>query len=332
MTEKQSIGDPPEAAPMLVAFDGSPHAEQALRVAAAVMPGRPALVLTVWESVKDAAAASRIALPADVVAGGVAALDAEAHDEASRIVEDGALLARTVGLHAEAIAAERRGSMAATITAVADAHDASVVVVGSRGRSAVRSTILGSVTYGLLHATRRPILIARDGSAATDRPAPEGPVMLCYDGSAPARHAAQVAGGLLRGCRALIVHCWQPVDDRTLLRSAAHPILAPQLTDLTAKLNDADREQANTVAAEGADVARAAGLEVTPRIIGVRQGTWEMLADVAEDEDVRLVVAGSRGRSSLSSLVIGSVSYGLLHHSARPLLIIPPPADSGDRS
>lgn len=316
---------------MLIAYDGSPHAEQAIRVAAAVMPGRPALVLTVWESVKQAAAASSIALPADVVAEGVAALDAEAHDEASRIVEDGARLARAGGLHAEAIAAERRGSMAATITAVADAHDASVVVVGSRGRSAVRSTILGSVTYGLLHATRRPILIARDGSA-TDRPAPEGPVMLCYDGSAPARHAAQVAGGLLRGSRALIAHCWQPIDDRTLLRSAAHPILAPQLGDLTAKLNDADREQANMVAAEGADVARAAGLEATPRIVGVRQGTWETLADVAEDEDARLVVAGSRGQSSLSSLVIGSVSYGLLHHSDRPLLIVPPPAEPDDRS
>ena len=51
--------------------------------------------------------------------------------------------------------------MAATIAAVAEAHDASVVIVGSRGRSGVRSTPLGSVTYGLLHATRRPILIAR---------------------------------------------------------------------------------------------------------------------------------------------------------------------------
>jgi len=148
--------------------------------------------------------------------------------------------------------------------------------------------------------------------------------MLCYDGSAPAHHAVQVAGELLGGCRALIVHCWQPVEDRTLLRSAAHPLLAPRLRDLTAKLNDADREQANTVAGEGADVARAAGLDATPRIVGERQGTWETLADVAEDEDARLVIAGSRGRSSWTSLVIGSVSYGLLHHSQRPLLIVPP--------
>ena len=74
---------------MLIAFDGSPHAEQAISVAAAVMPGRAALTLTVWESVNDAAASTRIALPADVVAWGIAALDAEAHDEASRVAQDG---------------------------------------------------------------------------------------------------------------------------------------------------------------------------------------------------------------------------------------------------
>lgn len=316
---------------MLIACDGSPHAEEAIRAATAVMPGRRALLLTVWGSVWQAAAATRIALPDDLVAEGVAALDAEAQDEASRTAEDGARLARAGGLRAAAMEAVRRGSVAATIAAVADAHDASVVVVGSRGRSAVRSTILGSVTYGLLHATRRPILVARDGSA-TERPAPDGPVMLCYDGSAPARRAVEVAGRLLRGSRGLVVHCWQPADDRSLLRSAAHPIVVPQLRDLVAKLNDAHREQAETVAAEGADVARSAGFEATPRIVGEREGIWETLSGVAEDEDARLVVAGSRGRSSWSSLVIGSVSHGLLHHSGRPLLIVAPPEEPGHRS
>jgi nucleotide-binding universal stress UspA family protein len=322
MSERRSTGDLPEAAAMLIACDGSPHAEEAIRAATAMMPGRRALLLTVWGSVWQAAAATRIALPDDLVAEGVAALDAEAQDEASRTAEDGARLARAGGLRAAAMEAVRRGSVAATIAAVADAHDASAVVAGHA---------VGRVTYGLLHATRRPILVARDGSA-TERPAPDGPVMLCYDGSAPARRAGEVAGRLLRGSRGLVVHCWQPADDRSLLRSAAHPIVVPQLRDLVAKLNDAHREQAETVAAEGADVARSAGFEATPRIVGEREGIWETLSGVAEDEDARLVVAGSRGRSSWSSLVIGSVSHGLLHHSGRPLLIVAPPEEPGHRS
>ena len=92
--------------------------------------------------------------------------------------------------------AMQRGGVAATITAVAADHDASVVVVGSRGRSAVRSTVVGSVTYGVLHATRCPVLVAREGSTET-RSVHDGPLVLCYDGSDPARHAVQVAGYVL---------------------------------------------------------------------------------------------------------------------------------------
>ena len=322
MTEVGATGAPPGTAPVLIAYDGSTHAERAIQAAAALLPGRPALVLTVWRSVRRAAVSSRLALPYDVVQGGVAALDAEARDEAKRLAEDGARLAREGGLRADAETAECERSTAATIAAVADAHDTAVVVVGSRGHSAVRSTFLGSVTYGLLHATRHPVLVVRDDPTADAR-AFEGPVMLCYDGSAPARHAAEVAGGLLDGSRALVVHAWEPVEDR-LLRPAAYAPLAPQLADVAAELDAADRAEAETVAAEGAEVARAAGFEATSRIVDERQGTWECLDGAAEEEDARLVVAGSRGRSSLASLVIGSVSHGLLHHSSRPLLIVPP--------
>ena len=324
MTDLPSAGPPGDAAPMVIAYDGSPHAEQAIRAGAAVMAGRSAVVVTVWRSLQAAAASSRIALPDNIIAGGVAALDAEARGDALGLAEDGARLARSCGLRAEALEAQQHGSTAEAIAAVADAHDAGVIVVGSRGRSAVRSTILGSVTYGLLHATRRPTLVARAPST-TDPPTPKGPVMLCYDGSAPARHAAVVAGGLLRGARGVVVHCWEPVDDRMLQATVAHPTLASRLKELANEMNGADREQAETLAAEGAEVAATAGFEVSSLIVDERQGTWEALAAAAEDEDVRLVVVGSRGRSTLTSLVIGSVSHGLLHHCPRPLLVVPPP-------
>lgn len=76
---------------------------------------------------------------------------------------------------------------------------------------------------------------------------------------------------------------------------------------------------------EGAAVSHAAGLEATSRIVGENQGIWGTLAGVADQEEAPLVVVGSRGRSSWSSLVIGGVSHGLLHHLGRPLLVVPPP-------
>jgi nucleotide-binding universal stress UspA family protein len=322
---------PPVAGPMLIAYDGSLPAQEALRAAAAVLAGRSAIILTVWASVRHGAAASRLALPDTVVAAGVAALDGGARDDALRVGEEGARLARTGGLSADAIQAVQWGGIAATIAAVAEEHNASVVVVGSRGRSAVRSTVVGSVTYGLLHAVRRPVLVARD-SSTTERSVHDGPLVFCYGGSNAARHALELAGGLLPPAGALVVHCWQPTREGTLVRSAAHPMLVPRLRDLVSELNRSDEDRAETVAAEGAQVARAAGMDAAARAVPERDGTSETLAQFAEDERAQLIIAGSRGRSPWSSLLLGSVSHGLLHRSSCPLLIVPPPEEDEDRA
>jgi nucleotide-binding universal stress UspA family protein len=308
---------------MLIAYDGSLPAQEAVRTAAAVLAGRPAIILTVWASVRRAAAATRLALSDQMVAAGVAALDGEARADALRVAEEGARLARGEGLGAVPMEAMQRGGVAATITAVAADRDASVVVVGSRGRSAVRSTVVGSVTYGVLHATRCPVLVARD-SSTRKRSLHDGPLVLCYDGSDAARHAVQVAGRVLPPAGTIVVHCWQPTGEGRLVRSVVQPMLVPRLRDLVSELNKADEERAEAVAAEEMRVARAAGIDAVARVVPERDGTSETLAQLAEDERARLIIAGSRGRSPWSSLVLGSVSHGLLHRSTCPLLIVPP--------
>jgi nucleotide-binding universal stress UspA family protein len=52
---------------------------------------------------------------------------------------------------------------------------------------------------------------------------------------------------------------------------------------------------------------------------------WRAILDLAEEETAELIVLGSRGRSGIKSMVLGSVSYGVLHNSGRPVLIVPPP-------
>ena len=56
----------------------------------------------------------------------------------------------------------------------------------------------------------------------------------------------------------------------------------------------------------------------------VRQETGhpvESILRVAEEEKVDLIVMGSRGRGSVTELLLGSVSSGVLHHAACPVLI-----------
>jgi nucleotide-binding universal stress UspA family protein len=53
------------------------------------------------------------------------------------------------------------GDPADEIVAYADTIDADLIVVGSRGHGAIASAVLGSVSRGVLHEARRPVLIVR---------------------------------------------------------------------------------------------------------------------------------------------------------------------------
>lgn len=151
----------------------------------------------------------------------------------------------------------------------------------------------------MLHGVR---CLVRRVSVRSDADAQDRPLLLCHDGSAATQYAKRVAGGVLA---------------------------VPRLQDLVSRLNRADEEQAEAIAAEGARVARD-GMHAVSRVVPERAGTAETLATLAEEEGA-LIVAGSRGRSPWSSLVLGSVSHGLLNRFDRPLLIVPPAGEDEDR-
>jgi nucleotide-binding universal stress UspA family protein len=54
------------------------------------------------------------------------------------------------------------------IVAYADAIDADLIVIGSRGHGAIAGALLGSVSRGVLDETRRPVLVVRGSAARTE--------------------------------------------------------------------------------------------------------------------------------------------------------------------
>jgi nucleotide-binding universal stress UspA family protein len=102
--------------------------------------------------------------------------------------------------------------------------------------------------------------------------------------------------------------------------------------DVVDELDASTAEGAQSTAAEGAALAAAAGFDARPlaRRALARAAeraavtVWRAVLDTADEEAAEAIVLGSRGRSGVKSMVLGSVSYGIVHNSDRPVLIVPP--------
>src|SRR4051794_4983173 len=146
---------------ILLCYDGSDGAREAIRHAGALLRGQRALVLTVWQPL-----AGLDSLTWAVESAGTAdsfGLDRAAAEAAGRTAREGERLAGEAGFESESIAVEAAGPIWRTITETADAHDAGVIVLGSRGLTGLRSLLIGSVSNAVMHHTQRPtLLVHRD--------------------------------------------------------------------------------------------------------------------------------------------------------------------------
>jgi nucleotide-binding universal stress UspA family protein len=150
---------------ILVAVDGSRDADQALMQAIDLASSEHAL-LTLFSAVVTPPPAAYFG--AGAAAAAEVARDAEGETEkllreaVERVPEH--LPVRTV--------LSRKPVKIALLHQIESGHH-DLVVMGSRGRGAVRSALLGSVSHDVLHHSRVPVLIVRaDHEGASDAPAP----------------------------------------------------------------------------------------------------------------------------------------------------------------
>lgn len=149
----------------------------------------------------------------------------------------------------------------------------------------------------------------------------DGPLILCYDGSAGAREAIRHAGGLFAGRRALVVTVWQsvPIPGSLGMGGEAAPMVN------IVELDQAAAEHGGRLADEGVRIAHGAGLLAEPLAVKATGAVWERIVEVAERHDAATIVMGSRGVTGLRAMFLGSVSNAIVHHADRPTLIVRQP-------
>jgi nucleotide-binding universal stress UspA family protein len=143
--------------PVMFAYDGSTQAREAIRQAGRQLRnGRRAIVLTLWEPFAALPFAGAPMVPP-------VGFDDGTEREAQRVADEGASLARASGFDAEPLA-EQGDPIWQRIVDSAEEHRASIIAMGSHGRSGIQLMLLGSVAAAVARHSARPVLIAHDGS------------------------------------------------------------------------------------------------------------------------------------------------------------------------
>lgn len=185
--------------------------------------------------------------------------------------------------------------------------EAALLVVGSRGRSALAETLFGSVgSYCVKNATV-PVAVITDGA---DNESTIDRAVVGIDGSPNSARALEWA---LRHVdpagRVIAVGCW------TDFVFGEPPLPNPELERSTTKNVE------DTLAAVLSSVGHEAG---TGPVVEshIQQGDPRIvLRDLASTAD--LLVLGARGHRGVSYLLLGSTTTSLLHHPTSPTVVVP---------
>lgn len=160
-----SSENPPTGAPILIAYDGSVDARAAIDHVGALLPGAAAVVLYARQPFESVAAH----VQGHPALEELKRLDATTYDASAQVAADGAKYAADAGLAAEARVSSTMATTSEAIVSAAEEIDASLIVMGSRGRQGVRATLLGSTSTNVLHHTSRPTLIIPSTEVARAR-------------------------------------------------------------------------------------------------------------------------------------------------------------------
>ena len=144
---------------------------------------------------------------------------------------------------------------------------------------------------------------------------PQGPFILCYDGSEAAERAIRTAPVLLGSERAArVLYAYKPTE-RSL--GVAQGITGGRID--APVLGEAD---AHAVVDRGVAIARDAGFAAEPLLLQADRRTAELIAQTAEELDAPAIVMGQRGLSGVRSMVLGSVSREVVNAYHRPVVLV----------
>ncbi|MBJ7336106.1 universal stress protein [Mycolicibacterium sp.] len=282
---------------IVVGVDGSPTSDSAVAWAAHAASQR-----NVTLTVVHVAPALSVNWSPDPVPRELATWQA---NEGRQILADGSKIAETATGNDGRLRIATELFIAMTIPTLVDlTKEAEMIVVGSRGISALGRSVMGSVSSGLVRHAHCPVAVIRDEEAVGPGVATK-PVLVGIDGSPTSELATAIAfdEASRRGVDLVALHAWgergsyaAPGLNRPVLEQEETEVLAERLAGWQEHYPDVS-------------VRRLVAHGQPARLL------------VEASEDAQLLVVGSHGRGGFAGMLLGSVSSAVVQVVETPVIV-----------
>jgi nucleotide-binding universal stress UspA family protein len=192
------------------------------------------------------------------------------------------------------------------------AEGADLLVVGSRGRGAMRSTFGGSVALHCATRARCPVVVVHPGTGAQDAPAR---VVVGVDDSAPARQALVTAVRQAAGMGASVDAVFAYEGPQVWSGLYGEAALPPAETEQRALERGRQIVDEALGGAWGGGTAGSGGIDIR----AIEGPPGEVLLEAAEG--ARLLVVGTGSRTALEGMLLGSVALICVLNAPCPVLV-----------
>lgn len=148
-------------------------------------------------------------------------------------------------------------------------------------------------------------------------------ILLCFDGSEDAQAAVDLTARLFADKPVTVLAVWEPYVEIISHEGWGFGFgYAPPPGDVE-EIDDAVRRHATGAVDEAVRNLAGRGIAATPRVEPMSGSVATTVLAVGDELDADAIVLGTRGRSGLKSLLLGSVSHAVLQHADRPVLVVP---------
>lgn len=215
------------------------------------------------------------------------------------------------------------GYPAEQISEYAAEHVPDLIVLGAKGRRATLGILLGGVVQQIVEYADDPVLVVRAPYEGIQR------ILLVTDGSIHSQQATSYLGKFPVPdlAEVHVLHVLPPLPSPVLIArswptgsEAMAPVPTYDSEEALARQAEEEVSQGETLLSE--TVAELGNYGLEAKSVLLRGDAATEIIQYANENQIGLIVAGSRGLSQMRRLLLGSLSRKLVHYAGCSVLIV----------